>query len=309
LPGFHGTEIGISLIHGTTLGGNMMRPKHVAAVRVHFNDAIKTARASAANRHRVLVILSALLSLCATVPALADDAARVDLANARSITFLPDIKDRVFGSRLSGLFMKPTDTFQTDWRSNSALGAKITERLANPQRRIDVVSIEQMQRLETINFDSVDDAFSNLSRQLSLLNPESDADVHLILLHVPVDPVPRPVTGAKLRMFGEGLLGVAWEAGTKYKQSYVVRLNSSLNAKMWGKVQCIVVYSLAAVDARSHKVIKKFHPRWADHPLPDDFWIADFESLPPESAEMLRDSCLAGLTQAFEEDLQKLGLQ
>jgi hypothetical protein len=287
----------------------MTRPKQAAASGVHFSAAVRTALANAVNRHLVFVILSALLPLCAAVPALADEDTKADVANARSITFLSDIKDRVFGSRLSGLFMKPTETFQTDWRSNSALGATVTEKLTNPERRIAVVSIEQMQHLEAINFDSVDDAFSHLSRQLSLVNPEFDADIHLILLHVPVDPVPRPVTGAKLRMFSEGLLGVAWEASTKYKQSYVVRLNSSLNAKLWGKVQCIVVYSLAAVDARSHKVIKKFHPRWVDHPLPDDFWIADFESLPPESKDMLRDFCLSGLTQALEKDLQKLGLQ
>ena len=292
------------------LGTASDSPRYESLHRTSRSSATtRAAPARSVKRGLLLVILPALLSLCATVPALAREETNVDLANARAVTFLPDIKDRVFGSRLSGLFMKPTDTFQTDWQSNAVLAAKVTEQLTNPQRRIDVVSIEQVQSTEAIDFDSVDDAFAHFSRQLSILKPESDADIHLIMLHVPVDPVPRPVTGAKLRMLGEGLIGLAWEAGTKYKQSYVVRLNSSLNATMWGKVQCIVVYSLAAVDARSHKVIRKFHPRWVDHPLPDDFWIADFASLPPESKEVLRNSCLSGLTSALEEDLQKLGLK
>ena len=255
------------------------------------------------------VILAILVAVGASVPAVAREEAKIDFAATKSITLMSDLKDRVFGTRLSGLFMKPTETFRTDWQSNDVLAAKAAELLTSPERRVDVVRMDQVQLSEGIDFDSIEAAFRHFSRQMTLANPGTDADLHLIILHVPVDPVPRPVTGARLRMFGEGLIGLAWEAGTKYRQSYVVRLNSSLNAKMWGKVQCIVVYSLAAVDARSHEVIRKFHPRWVDHPLPDDFWIGDFEALPPESKDLLRDSCLSGLTKAFEEDLRKLGLQ
>ena len=262
----------------------------------------------AVSRRLLLVILSGMLPLFPATSALAREEPAADLKSVRSITFLPDIKDRVFGTRLSGLFMKPTDNFATDWRSNEVVAAMLEAKLASPERRLDVASMDQLQRLESVNFDSMDKAFSHLSEQLSLANPEPDVDLHLIMLHIPVDPVPRPVTGAKLRMFGEGLIGLAWEASTKYKQSYVVRLNSALNAKAWGKVQCILVYSLAVVDARSHEVIQKLHPRWADHPLPDDFWIEDFDSLPQESKDVLRDSCLSALTQAVAQDLRKLGL-
>jgi hypothetical protein len=94
-----------------------------------------------------------------------------------------------------------------------------------------------------------------------------------------------------------------------FVQSYVVRVNSGLNALSWGKVQCIIVYALAAVDPHSHKVIQKFNPRWADHPLPDDFWISDFQSLTPENRNLLRSSCLDGLTMAVEEDLGKMGFR
>ena len=181
--------------------------------------------------------------------------------------------------------------------------------MARAGRKVDLVPIDSIQFRGTIKFDSIDDALSSLSRELSLANPQSNADIHLILLHVPVDSVPHPLTGAQARMIGQGVIGLMWELGTRYKQSYVVRVNNALNAISWGKVQCIIVYALAAMDAHSHKVIQKFYPRWVDHPLPDDFWISDFQSLNPENKDILRDSCLDGLTTAVEEDLREMGLR
>jgi hypothetical protein len=110
-------------------------------------------------------------------------------------------------------------------------------------------------------------------------------------------------------MVGQGLIGLMWELGTTYKQSYVVRINSDLNAIAWGKAQCIIVYALAAVDARSHKVIQELYPRWAEHPLPDDFWIGDYQSLSPERKDLLRSACLDALTSSVEDDLRKMGLR
>lgn len=256
-----------------------------------------------------LALLATVLVLCASPQAVAGEKDESDLSQMQSITVLSDMRDRIFGTRLSGLFMKPTETFNTDWHTNDVVAATVTGSLAGSGRRTDVVPMDRLQRPQSVDFDSIDQVFTELSRQLSLADPQSGADLHLILLHVPVDPVPRPVTGARLRMFGEGVIGLAWEAGTKYRPSYVVRVNSGLNAKAYGKAQCIVVYSLAAVDAHTHEVVRKFHPRWVEHPLPDDFWIEDFESLPPERKELLRESCIAGLTDALVRDLRKLGLR
>lgn len=255
------------------------------------------------------LILLAFISGCAATPSSVPAEKIAHMQNARSITFLADIKDQIFGTRLSGLLMKSTEDFQTDWNSNEVLGATITKNMMNVGRKVDLVHIDRIQFKGTIKFDSIDDAFSSLSRELSLANPQSDADIHLILLHVPVDSVPHPITGAKGRMIGQGVIGLMLELGSKYKQSYVVRVNNAVNAISWGKVQCIIVYALAAVDAHSHEVIQKFYPRWVDHPLPDDFWISDFKSLTPEDKNILRDSCLDGLTTAVEDDLQKMGLR
>jgi len=260
-------------------------------------------------RYTHLVILLALLSGCASAPSSVSEEDLAKIKSARSITFLVDIKDKIFGTRLSGLLMKPTEEVKTDWKSNEVVGETVTREITASGRKVDLVPVDRLQFKGPIEFSSIDDAFSGLSRELSLENPQSDADIHLILLHVPVDPVPRPITGAQARMAGQGLVGLMWELGTTYKQDFVVRVNNKINAIAWGKVQCIVVYALAAVDAHTHKVIQQFYPRWADHPLPDDFWIADFQSLTPENRNVLRNSCLDGLTTAVEEDLGKLGLR
>ena len=260
-------------------------------------------------RYTRLAILLAFLSGCASVSSSVPEGKRAQMQGAHSITFLADIKDQIFGTRLSGLFMKPTDDFQTDWRSNEVLGQTVTKNMTSSGRKVDLVPMDRVQFKETIKFDSIDGAFSRVSLELSRANPQSIADIHLIVLHVPVDPVPHPIAGAQARMVGQGLIGLMWELGTTYKQSYVVRVNNDLNALSWGKAQCIIVYALAAVDAHSHEVIQKFYPRWVDHPLPDDFWISDFQSLTPEKKNLLRNSCLDGLTMAVEEDLRKMGLR
>jgi len=261
------------------------------------------------SRYVLLVVLLAVLSGCASTssPVTGEKLAQVE--GAKSIVFLPDINDRVFGTRLSGLFMKPTDDFQTDWKSNAYLGEAVVGDLELSGRRVEFVPMEQLQFSEAVRFDSINAAFTGISRELSRTNPQSDADIHLILLQVPVDAVPHAVAGSSLRMIGQGVIGLMWELGTTYKRSYVVRVNSDLNAIAWGKAQCIVVYALAAVDAHSHEVIHKIYPRWADHPLPDDFWISDFQSLSQDDRDILRNSCLDGLTTAVKEDLGRLGLR
>lgn len=260
-------------------------------------------------QYTYLAILLAFLSGCASVSSSVPEEKLAQMQSARSITFLADIKDQIFGTRLSGLFMKPTEDFQTDWKSNEVLGETLTKNMTSSGRKVDLVPMDRIQFKGTIKFDSIDDAFSSLSRELSLANPQSNADIHLIMLHVPVDPVPHPITGAQARIVGQGLIGLMWELGTTYKQSYVVRVNNALNAISWGKAQCIIVYALAAVDAHSHEVIQKFYPRWVDHPLPDDFWISDFQSLTPENKNILRNSCLDGLMMAVGEDLRKMGFR
>jgi len=260
-------------------------------------------------RYTHSVILLAFLSGCASMPSSLSEEDLAEIRSARSITFLVDIKDEIFGTRLSGLFMKPTEAFETDWKSNAIVGETVTRNVTSSGRKVDLVPMDRLQFKEAIKFSSIDDAFSGLSRELSLENPQSNADIHLIMLHVPVDPVPHPIKGAQARMVGQGLVGLMWELGTTYKQSFVVRVNSDINAIAWGKVQCIIVYALAAVDGHSHKVIHKFYPRWAEHPLPDDFWISDLQSLTPENKSILRNSCLDALTMAVEEDLGKMGLR
>ena len=260
-------------------------------------------------RYVLLVVLLEVLSGCTSTSSLVPGEKQARIQSAHSIVFLSDIDDRIFGTRLSGLFMKPTDDFQTGWNSNEILGETVARNLTRSGRKIDVVPMEHVQFREDIRFDSINAAFSGISRELSRANPQSDADIHLILLHVPVDPVPHPVTGANLRMIGQGMIGLMWELGTTYKRSYVVRVNSDLNAIAWGKAQCIIVYALAAIDAHTHEVIQRIYPRWAEHPLPDDFWISDFQSLGQDDRNILRNSCLEGLTMAVEEDLGKLGLR
>jgi hypothetical protein len=205
--------------------------------------------------------------------------------------------------------MKRTEEFKTDWKSDEVVGEAVARNMASSGRTIELVPMDRLKFGGTIKFSSIDDAFSGLSRELSVANPQSTADIHLIMLHVPVDAVPHPIAGAQARMVGQGLIGLMWELGTTYRQSFVVRVNNDINAIAWGKVQCIVVYALAAVDAHSHKVIEKVYPRWADHPLPDDFWISDFASLTAENETILRNSCMDGLTTAVEEDLRKMGLR
>ena len=211
----------------------------------------------------------ALLAGCATEPSSVPESKSLQLHDAHSVALLADIRDQVFGTRLSGLFMKPTADFQTGWNSDQILAESLAKAMAGSGRKFETVPVERIQFQETIRFDSLDAAFSQLSREMSRASPESSPDIHLVVLHVPVDPVPHPLAGAKLRMVGQGLIGLMWELGTTYKQSYVVRVNSDLNAIAWGKAQCIIVYTLAAVDARSHKVIQKLYPRWAEHPLPE----------------------------------------
>ena len=256
-------------------------------------------------------VLVTLLAGCATEPSSVRESQPLQLQDVHSVAFLADIKDQVFGTRLSGLFMKPTEDFQTDWNSDAVLGASLAKAMAmaDSGRKFEAISVDRLQLQETIPFDSLDAAFSRLSQEMSRANPESSADIHLIALHVPVDPVPRPIAGAQLRMMGQGLIGLMWELGTSYKQSYVVRVNSDLNAIAWGKAQCIVVYALAVVDAHSHKVMRKLYPRWAEHPLPKDFWIGDYQSLSPERRDLLRNACLDALTSSVEDDLRKMGLR
>lgn len=256
-----------------------------------------------------LIFLLALLTGCASVTSSISQENLAEIRSARSITVLVDIKDEIFGTRLSGLFMKPTEEFQTDWKSNDIIGKTIASNMTSMGRKVELVPMDRLQFSGTIEFSSIGDAFSGLSRELSQKNPKSDADIHLIMLHVPVDAVPRPITGAQARMVGQGLIGLMWELGTTYKQSFVVRVNSDINAIAWGKAQCIVVYALAAVDAHSHKVVQQLYPRWVDHPLPDDFWISDFQSLTPKDKDILHSSCLGGLTMSVKEDLRKMGLR
>ena len=251
----------------------------------------------------------ALLAGCATEPSSVPESKSLQLHDAHSVALLADIRDQVFGTRLSGLFMKPTADFQTGWNSDQILAESLAKAMAGSGRKFETVPVERIQFQETIRFDSLDAAFSQLSREMSRASPESSPDIHLVVLHVPVDPVPHPLAGAKLRMVGQGLIGLMWELGTTYKQSYVVRVNSDLNAIAWGKAQCIIVYTLAAVDARSHKVIQKLYPRWAEHPLPDDFWIGDYQSLSPERKALLRNACMDALTSSVEDDLRKMGLR
>jgi len=251
----------------------------------------------------------ALLAGCATKPSAVPESKCLQLQDAHTVALLADIKDQVFGTRLSGLFMKPTADFQTGWKSDQALGESLAKVMAGSGRKFEAVPADRIQFQETIRFDSLDAAFSRLSEEMSRASPESGADIHLVVLHVPVDPVPHPIAGAKVRMVGQGLIGLMWELGTTYKQSYVVRINSDLNAIAWGKAQCIIVYALATVDAHSHKVIQKLYPRWAEHPLPDDFWIGDYQSLPPERKDLLRNACLDALTSSVQDDLREMGLR
>lgn len=254
-------------------------------------------------------VFMALLAGCATEPWSVPESKSLQLQDAHSVALLADIKDQVFGTRLSGLFMKPTADFQTGWNSDQMLGESLAKAMAGSGRKFETVPVERIQFQETIRFDSLDAAFSQLSQEMSRASPESSPDIHLVVLHVPVDPVPHPIAAAKVRMVGQGLIGLMWELGTTYKQSYVVRINSDLNAIAWGKAQCIIVYALAAVDAHSHKVIQKLYPRWAEHPLPDDFWIGDYQSLSPERKDLLRSACLDALTSSVEDDLRKMGLR
>ncbi len=230
------------------------------------------------------------------------------LRSAQSIKIVVDIKDQIFGTRLSGMFMKPTDDIQTDWNTNKILSERLIAKLSQEGRNIYDVPIDTIETVDTTGNKSVNDALSKVSRAVSASSPEFDADIHFIVSHVPVDPVPRPITGSGMGMVSQGLVGIFWEVSTKYKPSYVVRVNSGLNAKAWGKAQCIVVYSIAVVDANTHQVIHKLHPRWTDNPLPDDFWIEDYQSLSADSKNVLRKSCWDALNTAIDEDLIAMGL-
>ena len=228
-------------------------------------------------------------------------------AAARAAMVTVDLKDQVFGTRLDGLFMKPTKTYATGWNSNGVAINQIKRQLAASGIAVKSIKYSRLRLPGGKRSRSMNAALGDISKAMSAAHPGNPADVHIIISHVPVDPVPRPARNPALGLLSGGAIDLLWSSSQTYKQSYVVRSNVGMNASMWGKVQCIVVYSIAIVDAKTHKVRTKKHPRWTEAALPDDFWIQNYRSLAASKRSVLKKSCLSALLSGISQDLRAFG--
>ncbi|QUD89126.1 hypothetical protein [Phenylobacterium montanum] len=263
-------------------------------------------------RFLAVVILAATVAAAGTRAAAAQASAesaspREGLAAAKSFALVADLKDQVFGTRAEGIMQKATPLFATDWRSNEEFTGLVARTLEADGKRAEAAPTVENLTAQTERGSPDDEALGKLSSAVSQAHPDMDVDVHLLVLMLPVDRYGREYRPGSY-FLGGGLLGLLSHESETFRPAYVVRVNDSMSASDWGRVECTIAYTVVAIDAKSHKVIAKAENQLTHGKLPDRFWIGDYSSLAEEDKSVLHRSCVDGLVSAVTASLRKLGV-
>lgn len=250
--------------------------------------------------------LIAFVSGCAA-PGVATEQEKAQIGAANYILVLSKINDNVFGTRAEGIWQKMTPVYETSWKSNNTISSAAAKLITLGGRRSYILEPNE------ITFDgeretaSAEDALSEVSRAISKKHPDANVDIHLLVMPLPLDRYGKPKRYGQYFMTW-GFLGLLSHSQEEFRPAYVVRVNDVIAAIDKGKVECLLGYSLVAIDAHSHEILADVENRIAHGSLSDDFWLGDYVSLPDEQKQILKNACLQGIVNAIAKDLQGLGL-
>ena len=256
---------------------------------------------------RGLVVGLALAASAGAAAQAENPPVRDSLAAARSFALLVDLKDQVFGTRPEGMMQKATPLFATDWGGGEDVAGRIARMLAADGRRVDPVKAGEVAVPQGEKRAGDDEELAALSAAISKAHPEMDVDVHLLVLGIPLDRYGREYRPGAYFM-NWGVVGLLSHESEAFRRAYVVRVNDSMSAHDWGKVECTMGYTLVALDAKSHRIIAKTQNQLTHGRLPDTFWIGDYSSLSAEDKGVLRRACLDAASSSVAASIRALGV-
>ena len=216
------------------------------------------------------------------------------------------LNDQVFGSTQNAM-VHVTPVFNTNWLSNEQVVETVTRSIEAHGRHVAAVPTTDISIPEGDERSLSDRAFEDVSRTISEKHPELQVDIHLVIRSIPLDALGAPYHPAFSFLAG-GIFGAISENSKEFTPAYLVKENDFLTAASNGKVECIIGYSLVAIDAKSHRILARSEDHIIHKRLPDDFSLNDYSSLSDEQKGVLKHACVDGMLYYIYSDLQEFGL-
>ena len=244
------------------------------------------------------------VSGCATTQQSVSQSERQRVSSATSFVLLADINDRVFGTRAEGIMQSMTPIYDTDWQTNQSVAAAATNAIEAGGRRVEILRAADITLPQGVKPSSTDAELAALSQAIS---DKSSAEVQLLIRSLPLDRYGRPRRPGAY-FITSGFLGLLSHGMEEFRPTYVVRVNNFIEAPQYGKVECLMSYSLVAIEAKTHKILASLDEHMMHSKLPDDYWISNYESLTDKDKNVLKNVCIDGLVSSVRNDLEAWGL-